>query len=126
VTSRATLHVQAEQVFPVPPLPLPDLLHLPQSEALTQYAAVALFLQHARALQPSFQLTQANAQAVAEICVRLDGLPLAIELAAARIRLLPPPGAPEPPLAASGRPDEWATQLARAPANAAQHAHVEL
>ena len=90
VTSRATLHVQAEQVFPVPPLPLPDLLHLPQSEALTQYAAVALFLHHARALQPSFQLTQANARAVAEICVRLDGLPLAIELAAARIRLLPP------------------------------------
>ena len=125
VTSRATLHVQAEQVFPVPPLPLPDLLHLPQSEALTQYAAVALFLHHARALQPSFQLTQANARAVAEICVRLDGLPLAIELAAARIRLFPP-GAPGPPLAASDRPDEWATQLARAPANAAQHAHVEL
>src|SRR5438034_5013645 len=90
VTSRATLHVQAEQIFPVPPLSLPDLLHLPEREALAQYAAVALFLQHARAMQPGFQLTQANAQAVAEICVQLDGLPLAIELAAARIRLLPP------------------------------------
>jgi predicted ATPase/transcriptional regulator with XRE-family HTH domain len=90
VTSRATLHVQAEQIFPVPPLSLPDLLHLPESEALAHYAAVALFLQHARAMQPGFQLTAANARAVAEICVRLDGLPLAIELAAARIRLLSP------------------------------------
>jgi predicted ATPase/transcriptional regulator with XRE-family HTH domain len=90
VTSRATLHVQAEQIFPVPPLSLPDLLHLPESGALVKYAAVALFLQQARAMQPGFQLTAANAQAVAEICVRLDGLPLAIELAAARIRLLSP------------------------------------
>ena len=90
VTSRATLHVQAEQIFPVPPLSLPDLLHLPASEALVHYAAVALFLQQARAMQPGFQLTQANVRAVAEICVQLDGLPLAIELAAARIRLLSP------------------------------------
>ncbi len=90
VTSRATLHVQAEQIFPVPPLSLPDLLHLPESKALVQYAAVALFLQHARAMQPGFQLTATNARAVAEICVRLDGLPLAIELAAARIRLFSP------------------------------------
>jgi len=65
-------------------------LHLPEREALAQYAAVALFLQQARAMQPGFQLTQANVRAVAEICVQLDGLPLAIELAAARIRLLPP------------------------------------
>ena len=90
VTSRATLHVQAEQIFPVPPLSLPDLLHLPASEALVHYAAVALFLQQARAMQPGFQLTATNARAVAEICVRLDGLPLAIELAAARIRLFSP------------------------------------
>jgi len=126
VTSRATLHVQAERVFPVPPLPLPDLLRLPESEALAQYAAVALFLHHARAMQPGFQLTQTNARAVAEICVRLDGLPLAIELAAARIRLLPPQ-------ALLGRLSQRLAvltsgprQLARAPANAAQHAHVEL
>ncbi len=90
VTSRATLHVQAEQIFPVPPLSLPDLLHLPASEALAHYAAVALFLQQARAVQPGFGLTAANARAVAEICVRLDGLPLAIELAAARMRLFSP------------------------------------
>src|ERR1700694_520807 len=90
VTSRAPLPVQAAQIFPVPPLSLPDLLHLPESEALVQYAAVALFLQQARAMQPGFQLTQTNARAVAEICVRLDGLPLAIELAAARMRLLSP------------------------------------
>jgi predicted ATPase/DNA-binding CsgD family transcriptional regulator len=90
VTSRALLHVPAEQVFPVPPLALPDLSQLLASELLTQSGAVALFVQRAQAIQPSFQLTAANARAVAEICVRLDGLPLAIELAVARIRLLPP------------------------------------
>jgi predicted ATPase/DNA-binding CsgD family transcriptional regulator len=90
VTSRATLRVQGEHEFPVPPLALPDLTHLPAWEVLSQYAAVALFLQRAQAAQPHFQLTSANAQAIAEICVRLDGLPLAIELAAARLKLLPP------------------------------------
>jgi predicted ATPase/DNA-binding CsgD family transcriptional regulator/tetratricopeptide (TPR) repeat protein len=90
VTSRALLRVPTEQVFPVPPLALPDRSQLLASELLTQSGAVALFVQRAQAIQPSFQLTTANAQAVAEICVRLDGLPLAIELAAARIRLLPP------------------------------------
>ena len=73
-----------------PPLALPDLAHLPEREQLTRYAAVALFVQRAQAILPGFQLTQAHAQAIAEICVRLDGLPLALELAAARIRLLPP------------------------------------
>src|SRR3989440_1215090 len=90
VTSRAVLHIRCEHEFPVPPLALPDLTHLPESEALTQYAAVALFLQSAQAAKPDFQLTGTNARAIAEICVRLDGLPLAIELAAARIKLLPP------------------------------------
>jgi predicted ATPase len=90
VTSRAVLHIRAEHEFPVPPLALPDLTHLPESEALLQYAAVALFLERAKAVKPDFQLTPANTRTIAEICVRLDGLPLAIELAAARIKLLPP------------------------------------
>src|SRR5260221_2230872 len=91
VTSREVLHLDSEHEFPVPPLDLPDLSQLPEDEALTQYAAVALFVQRAQAILPTFYLTQTNARAVAEICVRLDGLPLAIELAAARIKLLPPP-----------------------------------
>jgi predicted ATPase len=90
VTSRAVLHVTGEHEFPVPPLGLPDLAHLPESEALGQYPAIALFVQRSRALKPDFQLTQANARSIAEICTRLDGLPLAIELAAARIKLLSP------------------------------------
>ena len=90
VTSRAVLHIRGEREFSVPPLALPDLAHLPESEALLAYAAVALFLQCAQAARPDFQMTPANAHAIAEICVRLDGLPLAIELAAARIKLLPP------------------------------------
>jgi non-specific serine/threonine protein kinase len=75
----------------VPPLALPDPQHLPDLGALSQYEAVVLFLQRAQAAKPDFQLTPATAPAIAEICVRLDGLPLAIELAAARVKLLPPP-----------------------------------
>ncbi len=90
VTSRAVLHIRGEREFSVPPLALPDLAHLPESEVLSQYAAVALFLHCAQAARPDFQLTPANSRAIAEICVRLDGLPLAIELAAARVKLLPP------------------------------------
>ncbi|HEY6410403.1 MAG TPA: NB-ARC domain-containing protein [Ktedonobacteraceae bacterium] len=90
VTSRAVLHIQGEHEFPVTPLAVPDLKHLPEIEVLSQYAAVALFIQHARAIKPDFQMSKINAYAVAEICTRLDGLPLAIELAAARIKLLPP------------------------------------
>ena len=88
VTSREVLHLQAEHLFPVPPLVLPDLTQLPECEELAQYTSVALFLQRVQAILPDFQLTQGNAQAIGEICVRLDGLPLAIELAAARIKLL--------------------------------------
>src|SRR6266576_2396220 len=90
VTSRALLHIRGEHEFPVPPLALPDLTHLPGSESLLQYAAVALFLHCAQAASPDFQVTPANTRTIAEICVRLDGLPLAIELAAARSKLLPP------------------------------------
>jgi len=90
VTSRATLHVQGEHEYPVPPLAFPDLTQLPELEALSHYAAVALFLQRAKAVKPMFQIISTNARAIAEICIRLDGLPLAIELAAARIKLFPP------------------------------------
>jgi predicted ATPase len=90
VTSRTLLRLQGEHHFPVPPLDLPDLKRLPPTEALPQYAAVALFIQRAMTARPEFALTNVNAPVVAEICARLDGLPLAIELAAARIRLLPP------------------------------------
>ena len=90
VTSRAVLHVQGEYEFPVSPLSLPDLEQLPATEALAASPAVALFVQRAQAVRPTFQLTEANARAIAEICVRLDGLPLALELAAARSKLLSP------------------------------------
>ncbi len=90
VTSREVLHVRGEHEFAVPPLALPDPKHLPDLAMLSHNTAVALFVQRAQAVKPDFQLTNANARAIAEICVRLDGLPLAIELAAARIKLLPP------------------------------------
>jgi len=90
VTSREVLHVRGEQEFAVPPLCVPDPKHLPDLKALAQYEAVALFMQRAQAIKPTFQVTTANAPAVVEICARLDGLPLAIELAAARIKLLSP------------------------------------
>lgn len=91
VTSREALHMRGEQVFPVPPLTLPkaDLKH-PSVEQLTQYEAVRLFIERAQTVKPDFQVTNENAPAVAEICFRLDGLPLAIELATARMRLFSP------------------------------------
>jgi predicted ATPase len=90
VTSRAVLRIRGEHEFPVPSLALPDFTHLPESEALSQYAAVALFLERARTVKLDFQLTSANTRTITKICIRLDGLPLAIELAAARTKLLPP------------------------------------
>src|SRR5260370_23268001 len=71
VTSREVLHLQMEHQFPVPPLGLPDLHQIPQQEALTQYAAIALFVKRAQAILPSFQLTRTNARTIAEICMRL-------------------------------------------------------
>lgn len=90
VTSRAVLHLYGEHEFQVSPLAVPNMKELPGIEALLDCAAVTLFVQHAQAVKPDFQVTLANARAIAEICVRLDGLPLAIELAAARVKLLPP------------------------------------
>ena len=89
-TSRTVLGLRAEHDYPVPPLSLPaDLAGGPIAE-LSESPAVALFVDRARAARPGFALTERNAAAVAEICRRLDGLPLAIELAAARTRLLDP------------------------------------
>ncbi|MFZ1916075.1 MAG: protein kinase [Terriglobales bacterium] len=90
VTSQAPLHVYGEHEFPVPPLALPDPKSAPPLEALSRLPAVALFVERARAVNHEFRLTKENAPAVAAICARLDGLPLAIELAAARIKLLSP------------------------------------
>lgn len=105
VTSRSPLHVSGEQDFPVPGLPsppdvsqlseverlnLPRAVREPDAESLNQYEAVRLFIERAVAVRPAFSVTNANAPAVAQICARLHGMPLAIELAAARIRLLSP------------------------------------
>ncbi len=117
VTSRAVLHLSAEHEFVVPPLSLPDLKHLPDLVTLSQYEAVALFIVRAQALKPDFQVSHATAPAVAEICARLDGLPLAIELAAARIR----PAGPAP-----GAVDERCTRRTSAAADAAQDHRMEL
>jgi predicted ATPase/class 3 adenylate cyclase len=89
-TSRSPLRVYGEHEYPVPPLGLPDPRHLPELEQFTQFESVALFVERAVAVKPGFSVDNANAPAVAEICVRLDGLPLAIELAAARVRVLTP------------------------------------
>lgn len=89
VTSRAALHLYSEHEFPVPPLALPDSRYL-SIASLSQSPAVALFLQRAVAAKPDFELTREIAATVIEICARLDGLPLAIELAAARVKVLSP------------------------------------
>jgi predicted ATPase/class 3 adenylate cyclase len=89
-TSRTALHVYGEREYAVPPLTLPDPRRLPPIDRLSQYSAVRLFIERAQDVVPDFAVTNETAPAVAEICARLDGLPLAIELAAARTRLLPP------------------------------------
>ena len=89
-TSRATLRLRWEHEVPVPPLGVPNLGGLPALDELSLVPSVALFLERAQAVTPEFRLTDANAAAIAEICVRLDGLPLALELAAARVKLFSP------------------------------------
>jgi predicted ATPase/class 3 adenylate cyclase len=89
-TSRVALHVAGEIDVPVQPLDLPDLAHPAPPEELARYAGVTLFVVRAQAARPDFALNEHSTNAVAELCVRLDGLPLAVELAAARSRLLTP------------------------------------
>jgi predicted ATPase/class 3 adenylate cyclase len=88
VTTREPLHIPGEQEWPVQPLELPRAAETRNVEVLSQYESVRLFIERARAVRPDFTVTNENAPAVAEICVRLDGLPLAIELAAARVKVL--------------------------------------
>ena len=90
VTSRAPLHIYGEHEFPVPSLPLPEARGKTPARELTKNPSIALFVDRAKAVKPSFELNEENAAAVAGICARLEGLPLAIELAAARIKLLSP------------------------------------
>jgi predicted ATPase len=90
VTSRARLNLSSEYEYPISPLTVPNTQDLTDTQALIQFGAIAFFLQRAQAIKPDFQLTVDNAQAVAQICAQLDGLPLSLELAASRIKLLPP------------------------------------
>jgi predicted ATPase/class 3 adenylate cyclase len=89
-TSRIPLGIYGEKEYPVPPLSLPEPERLPSLERLTQYEAVRLFIERAQDVRPEFSVTNENAPAVAEVCARLDGIPLAIELAAARVKVLTP------------------------------------
>ena len=90
VSSRTVLRVYGEQEYQVPPLAIPDLKALPGLAALSQFEGVRLFIERAIAVKPDFQATNDNAPAIAGICQRVDGLPLAIELAAARVKLFTP------------------------------------
>jgi predicted ATPase/class 3 adenylate cyclase/Tfp pilus assembly protein PilF len=90
ITSREVLHLSAEQVAYVPTMAVPDPDLPVSSDRLTEFDSVRLFVERAEAADPSFSLTELNAPVIAQICARLDGLPLAIELAAARVKLLPP------------------------------------
>jgi non-specific serine/threonine protein kinase len=87
-TSREALGIVGEIAWPVPPLSLPDLRRLPDKESLSRYESACLFVERAAAVKPAFALTGQNAPAVAQVCYRLDGIPLAIELAAARAKVL--------------------------------------
>ncbi|HEY5578544.1 MAG TPA: adenylate/guanylate cyclase domain-containing protein, partial [Acidimicrobiia bacterium] len=89
-TSRAPLRISGEQEVPVPPLEVPDPMHLTTVDALSHFEGVELFTERAMAVRPDFKLTGDNAAVIAELTARLDGLPLAIELAASRVKLLPP------------------------------------
>jgi predicted ATPase/DNA-binding CsgD family transcriptional regulator len=117
VTSREVLRISAEHAYPVPPMALPEPDTLPPLESLAEVEAIRLFVTRAQAAQPDFELTPTNATAVAEICHRLDGLPLAIELAAARVRLIPPP-------AMLARLERWLPWLSGGPRDAPARHHT--
>jgi predicted ATPase len=89
-SSRIALNLHAEHVYPVPPMELPQTEHAFKMEDLAENESVVLFVRRAQSVHPTFRLTEENGPAIAEICRRLDGLPLALELAAARVKLLPP------------------------------------
>ena len=90
VTSREVLRISGEYTFCVPPLALPDLAQLPEQEELLRNPAIALFLERTRTVLPDFAMNEGNARTIAEICTHLDGLPLAIELAVPRLKVLSP------------------------------------
>ncbi|MCB0187638.1 MAG: tetratricopeptide repeat protein, partial [Caldilineaceae bacterium] len=110
VTSREALRVQGEQVYPLAPLALPNPEIVQTPTAALEVDAIQLFVERAQAVQPSFLLTTDNVAAVAEICTRLDGIPLAIELAAARVKLLSPAELLQQMLSAPGARFDWLTQ----------------
>src|SRR5919112_2598449 len=87
-TSREPLSIAGEVAWPVPSLSLPDLRRAPNIESLPRYESARLFVERTEAVKPTFALTEQNAPSVARICYRLDGIPLAIELAAARTKVL--------------------------------------
>ena len=126
VTSRAVLRLSGEHEFTVPPLPVPPAGAAADLGQLRRYASVDLFTKRAHAAAPDFELTVGNAAAVAEICRRLDGLPLAIELAAARVRLLPPQALASRLDQQVQPADRRGPRPARAAAHPAQHPGLEL
>jgi len=89
-TSRERLHIYGEQEYPVRPLELPDPARKENAESMLEYEAVNLFVQRARAVQPGFRIEDTQVEALAQICIRLDGLPLALELAASQVKFYPP------------------------------------
>ncbi len=88
-TSREAMNIAGEKVFRVPSLSLPDPQQLPPVKSFSQYESLRLFIERAQAARPEFELQDANARTIAQICQRMDGMPLAIELAAARVNALP-------------------------------------
>ncbi len=118
-TSREALDIPGEMTFRVPSLSVPDSRHTPPIETLAQYESIRLFVERAEVIQPDFVLTSANASSVAQICQRLDGIPLAIELAVARVKMMPveqvisTAGQPFPP--AHGRQSNGAASPPDAP-----------
>src|SRR5207247_5176776 len=90
VTSRSVLHLYGEHEFSVPPLDLPGPGIVLEATKLLHYSSIQLFVERAQAVQPDFAFTDENAAVIAQICARVDGLPLSLELAAARVKVLPP------------------------------------